>query len=348
MSLCLIGLGSNEGDRQATLLRALDELGRQPAVRVLRQSRVVETAPVGGPPAQGPFLNAAAVLETSLAPEALLRALLEVEDALGRRRSQTWGPRIIDLDLLLYEAVVCSSPLLTLPHPRMAWRRFVLEPAVEVAADVVHPTIGWTIARLLEHLNTTKDYLAITGPVASGKTDLARRIAQTSGVRWLADVADPAQMDVFHADPARNAWATELEFLDRRARCLTADSSEWHEPAQRWVSDFWFDHCLAFARVWMAVDQQAEFLARWEAAARSVVRPKLVVMLDRPTNELLRRIGTLGPLAVRCWTRDKLDLLREAIEACLRRVDVGPVLRLADPSPQQELQEILAAAEAMK
>ena len=130
---------------------------------------------VGGPEGQRPYLNGALLLETSLEPEALLTRLLQIEAELGRCRSTRWDQRTIDLDLLLYDSLVVRSPELELPHPRMAVRRFVLEPAAEVAGSMVHPTIGWSVDRLLEHLCSATPYAAIVGPPESGKTELARR-----------------------------------------------------------------------------------------------------------------------------------------------------------------------------
>ena len=141
-------------------MRPSPRLVAQPQIAVAAVSCWRETAPVGGPPGQPPFLNGALLAETSLAPHDLLAALQQIENDLGRRRAERWGPRTIDLDLLLYDELVLDTPSLTLPHPRMAWRRFVLEPAAEVAGAMLHPTIGWTIARLLEHLNTARPYVA--------------------------------------------------------------------------------------------------------------------------------------------------------------------------------------------
>ncbi len=157
MPLCLLGLGSNLGDSPRTLDEALARLGRHPEVEVLRRSGYLQTSPVGGPAGQTDYLNAAALIRTSLSPQSLLTACKNIENELGRCRIEHWGPRTIDLDLLLYDDLELSSPELTIPHPRMIERRFVLEPAAEIADDMRHPITGRTIGQLLENLNSTSE-----------------------------------------------------------------------------------------------------------------------------------------------------------------------------------------------
>jgi 2-amino-4-hydroxy-6-hydroxymethyldihydropteridine diphosphokinase len=142
-----IGLGSNVGDRRAHLEGALDALRRHPSISVERVSSFIETEPVGGP-TQGPFLNGAAELRTMLKPAALLEVLLDVERRGGRLRQQRWGPRTIDLDILIWEGRVVSSPGLKIPHPRMAERAFVLGPLAQIAPELVHPVLGRRIREL--------------------------------------------------------------------------------------------------------------------------------------------------------------------------------------------------------
>jgi 2-amino-4-hydroxy-6-hydroxymethyldihydropteridine diphosphokinase len=129
-----LGLGSNLGDRLGNLQRAVDLLTATPGVRVIRSSRVYETEPVGGP-AQPAYLNAVIEVETDLGARGLLSACLRVEGELGRVRTDRWGPRTIDVDLLTYGEETIGEPDLVVPHPRMHERGFVLAPLTELTAD---------------------------------------------------------------------------------------------------------------------------------------------------------------------------------------------------------------------
>ena len=142
-----IGLGSNLGDRRAHLRTAVEALRRLPETELLAVSSLYRTRP-HGPQNQPEYLNAVALLETALAPEALLRHLQAIERAAGRRRDgERWGPRTLDLDLLVHGAARRAGAALTLPHPRLAERAFVLEPLAEVAPDLEIPGLG-PVARL--------------------------------------------------------------------------------------------------------------------------------------------------------------------------------------------------------
>jgi 2-amino-4-hydroxy-6-hydroxymethyldihydropteridine diphosphokinase len=152
MTTVYVGLGSNLGDRRRNLEAALEALRAHPRITVSAVSSFLETEPVGGPPGQGKFLNAAAGIETDLAPEALLEELKRVERTLGRKPGPRWGPREIDLDILLYGDTILETGTLVIPHPRMRERRFVLEPLAEIAPTARDPATGRTVRELLASL----------------------------------------------------------------------------------------------------------------------------------------------------------------------------------------------------
>jgi 2-amino-4-hydroxy-6-hydroxymethyldihydropteridine diphosphokinase len=159
MTTVYLGLGSNLGDRRRNLEAALDALRAHPQIAVTAVSSFLETDPEGGPPGQGKFLNAAAGIETDLAPESLLEELKRIERSLGRRPGPRWGPRQIDLDILLYGDTILETGTLVIPHPRMRERRFVLEPLAEIAPDVRDPVTGLAVRDLLARLGTERQTL---------------------------------------------------------------------------------------------------------------------------------------------------------------------------------------------
>jgi 2-amino-4-hydroxy-6-hydroxymethyldihydropteridine diphosphokinase len=142
MRRAFLGLGSNLGDRVELLQGAVDELARIAGVRVMAISRVYETAPVGGPP-QDAYLNAVVAIETDLEPRDLLRLGQEIEARADRVRAERWGPRTLDVDVLLIDDLRLDDDDLTIPHPRMWERGFVLAPLRDVAPDLVDADATW-------------------------------------------------------------------------------------------------------------------------------------------------------------------------------------------------------------
>jgi 2-amino-4-hydroxy-6-hydroxymethyldihydropteridine diphosphokinase len=348
MSTALVAIGSNLGDRRQQLDRARELLGSLPATTLRVASNWHETAPVGGPAGQGAFLNGALLLETSLAPEPLRQAFARVELELGRERDVRWQARRLDIDLLLYDELVVSTPELVVPHPRMAFRRFVLEPAVEIAPTLVHPLIGWTMARLLENLNRRETYLAITGVPGAGKTRLVAELAVRANLRPLAGPPAPqselpagASSDRACAGrlgSASPAPAREIEFFRRRAQLI--DGAGW--PADRGAAgDFWLEQSLAYASLALDGEAFARLEAEAYAAASRVVQPKLLVLLTVPER------GGTEPAGSEAAAAGEYRL-QDAIRRFANRPGVGPLIEVSSADWTRVFEDVSAALSAMQ
>lgn len=329
MALCLIALGSNEGDRPATLSRAIGRLAAHTGFDLRGRSTWHETAPVGGPADQQTYLNGAAIVETSHSPAQVLATLAEIETSLGRVRAVHWGPRTIDLDLLLYDDVQLDTPRLVLPHPRMAFRKFVVEPAAEIAPDWRHPAIGWTLLQLRDHLRFAVPYVAVTGRPGVGKTALAAQLATQLDARLIADVPELSAAPS-SKDSAGRARAAEIELLTRR--CMLLDPHRWGAKARLAISDFWLEQSRAYVSAWNDGHDRKELEGLIDAASSEAVRPKLLVLLDPPGE----------PSAV-----DRNEALRRALRATAQQPGVGPVLIVSEGSPTAQVAEVTAAIAAM-
>ncbi|HUE69662.1 MAG TPA: 2-amino-4-hydroxy-6-hydroxymethyldihydropteridine diphosphokinase [Pirellulaceae bacterium] len=303
MAAPLISLGSNVGNRVESLRQALALLALTPGVRIAATSTFHETKPAGGPASQEKFLNAAALLETDLPPLEILLVLQEVEQKLGRIRAERWGPRTIDLDLLLYEKLELETPELTIPHPRMSFRRFVLEPAAEIAADMVHPVCGNTIGGLLEHLNHCPRWIFISGIV--DVREVFANICQVHSVigdrfpRYRATAAKVKQL--------RTQWVTgDNERLEMAIHKL--QDHQWV------VSDWWWEGGLS----WL----NSHELTKLRRSPIAV--PRLLVVgpygFHRHEVQRLRHLGIFcGPML---WLKDCTpDELRDEVMAAITAME---------------------------
>ena len=150
MSIVYLALGTNLNDRSANLRAAIEALPSK--INVIAESKVYETPPWGYEN-QPAFLNMAVKCETNLEPESLLKRLKQLEVQLGREQSFRWGPRLIDIDILFYNDLILKSESLTIPHPRLHERAFVLVPLADIAPDFIHPVLKKTIKELLAGVN---------------------------------------------------------------------------------------------------------------------------------------------------------------------------------------------------
>jgi 2-amino-4-hydroxy-6-hydroxymethyldihydropteridine diphosphokinase len=227
-----IALGSNLGDRRVNLDEAIACLRAQPGIEVARVSSYHETLPVGGPPAQPPYLNAAAHVRTTFDALQLFLVLQAIEKRLGRTRGERFGPRTIDLDLLLFdvEVVQIESPdgNLTVPHPRMHDRLFVLEPLVEIAPLAVHPVLRSTAYDLLRRRREpTRELLGQHAVVLGSTSGIGRSIALT-----LADAGANVLIHGRRSNDAAKRLAEECRDKAVWAQSILADLSDEQECAK--------------------------------------------------------------------------------------------------------------------
>ncbi len=338
MSRCLVALGSNLGDRAALVRRAIERIGMEAGAQALVGSSLVETQPVGGAPGQHDFLNAAVAFDTSLSPPALHARLQQIELELGRQRHERWSARTIDLDLLLFDDRMIDTPDLVVPHPRMAFRRFVMEPAAEVAPNMVHPAIGWSLRRLLEHLETALPYVALLATGGSAPRAVAQGVAAAVGARCLADPASQTLPESPVKAAASPAYAREIELLWQRAAVLRR--ATWPAADVWTVSDFYLDQSLAHAEQRLNAAEFAAFCREFQQQAAEVVLPKLLVVLDtRPS-----LVGSGGPATAGA---DEESFRRQLL-ALAARPGLGPVLYAGRDDTDAQINEIFAAIEAMQ
>ena len=186
----LVAFGSNIGDASQSFQHARQRLSQLESVQVQAVAKLIETRPVLGVVNESDdeplpcYQNSVFRIRTTLSANELFKKLLELEQELGRKRNQRWGPRTIDLDLLLLGDQVIATESLTLPHPRMSFRRFVLQPAAEIAGDMVHPVCGCTIQDLLQSIDQDQPEIGFLVPEASDFWETIARSNERFEKKW--------------------------------------------------------------------------------------------------------------------------------------------------------------------
>ncbi len=361
MARCLLALGSNLGNRQELLRRATRETTCLPDSRLLARSQWYETAPIGGPRDQGPFLNGALLLQTTLKPRNLLTRLQEIETRLGRERMVRWDARAIDIDLLLMDAQVIETPDLQIPHPRMSFRPFVLEPAVEIAGEMLHPTSGWTLAQLLFHLENAASYVAVAAAEPRLASWLADQLAQTLGCLRLEEhlsrrlvASDPEPQNAVEfcrwAEAALDprCWHKDMELASRLP--VAPGRLPPRAAASVVVSAFWLP--LLFAS---QLRQEKKHMppkgggtvgagspVSWKVV--QFVRPALVLALETDTPEkLLSAIGAEKST----YERGSPSMTPSEFRQILDQTSHGPMARIQAEDPAVILDEAIAAVRSV-
>lgn len=236
----LIGLGSNLGDRKGSLDAAVAALVAVDGVQVRAVSSHHETRPVGGPDDQGAFLNAAVALESALNPFELHCTLRAIEQRAGRVRAVRWGARTLDLDLLLFGEQIIDTAELTVPHRRMAMRRFVLAPMAEIAPEAVDPLTGRTIAELLANLDRRPCYMALDLPRNQGRK-LFRSLVAKLMAAGLCEGSYPI-LSIPHSFSWQVRKQLFARFLGEKTLELRSDRWSTEIWGDRWlVTEYWLD-----------------------------------------------------------------------------------------------------------
>ena len=291
---CLIGCGANEGARREQLNQAIDMLRFMPGVRLVDVSQFLETLPVGGPPGQSPYLNAACLIETTFKPAEVLDMLLAVENTLHRSRETRWGPRTIDLDLLLYDDCVLKTECLQVPHPRMTTRRFVLEPAAAIAADLKHPVAGCTIRELLENISERHLHVAVVGVPGSGAPEIADAVADVTLSRLIHAPA-PLPLSSFGA-PNGEQSAIKEEPVDQllllsQKYAAPLLKANWPVDPHGTVTDYWIESIRLATQNNSASDTNKQFENAFATISQKTVVPNVILLLNVNHQTLSERIA---------------------------------------------------------
>jgi 2-amino-4-hydroxy-6-hydroxymethyldihydropteridine diphosphokinase len=290
-----IGFGSNLGDRKSYLDSALRMLAEAEPIELGSVSDLIETAALGASD-QPDYLNAVAELKTTLSAKDLHRTLADIETSLGRVRRGKWSPRTIDLDLLLFGREVVESSDLTVPHPQMHLRSFVLKGLCQLNGDLVHPVMGESVSELAGRLNgldfvlnpDLPQLVSIAGNIGVGKTTLAEGLAKRFGCKVLLEPYDtnPFLPEVY-AGKKELALDSQLYFLTSRVEQLGPGVLA---DGQVCISDYVFDKELVYARRLLDAQQFALYEDIYLPLAAKVSGPALVIYMCDSPQDCLERI----------------------------------------------------------
>lgn len=309
-----LSIGSNLGNKLNNLQNAVLHLSRL-------VGRPTALSPVYKSPSWGfqgdPFLNACLAVETSMDPDSILGAILKIETAMGRERSGEKGyqSRTIDIDLLYYGDEIINSPALSVPHPELHKRKFVLRPLADIAPQLYHPVLAKDSRNLLqecrdeaqlqkisrkiypsrEALFSELNFIAVEGNIGAGKTSLAKKIAtRYNGKLVLERFADNPFLPKFYADPPRYAFPLEMSFLADRYQQFTDDTSQFDLFKSFMVSDYDIFKSLIFARITLPEEEFGLYRKVFDFMYREVKKPGIYIYLHQHTDRLLENIRKRG------------------------------------------------------
>jgi len=332
MTTAYIGLGSNLGNRRDNINSALKMLAEVSDIEVASVSELIETTPLTQAK-QPKYLNTVAELRTTLSPEDLHRTLLDVETSLGRTRQKKWSSRTIDLDILLFGSRVIDSPHLTVPHPQMHLRSFVLEGLCELDANLLHPVMNESVCELANRLNgcdfvlnpDLPQLVSVAGIIGVGKTTLANKLSTRLNCQMLPEPYDtnPFMPDVY-AGKKELALDSQLYFLINRAEQLNHITLQ---GGQIYITDYVFDKELIYSKRTLNKEQLALYDKIYQSFSRNVSLPVLVIYLTDSMQNCLDRIHRRNRPYEQKIELQFLEKLDAGYEHLLKHWKICPVIR---------------------
>lgn len=308
-----LSLGSNQGDRLQYIQKAINAIS-EGVGRIQRVASVYKSRSWGFKGAD--FYNTCIKVSTSLSPDVLMKKLLKIERDLGRVRSNSekYTDRKIDLDILLFDDEIIFSKKITIPHPRMLERKFVLVPLVEIAKTTIHPIEKKQLRDCLEICPDSSKiekissdltrpdapdkkypYIAIEGNIGAGKTSLANLIGSESGAKILLErFANNPFLPKFYQDKERFAFSLEISFLATRYEQLSDDLAQFEGCKNLVVSDYYVFKSLIFAQITLQKEEYTLYKKLFDILYKKIAKPDLYIYLHQNTDRLLENIKKRG------------------------------------------------------
>jgi 2-amino-4-hydroxy-6-hydroxymethyldihydropteridine diphosphokinase len=309
-----LSIGSNLGEREIILQKAIFEIGNV-AGDVRQVSGIYET-PSWGFKGED-FLNACIELQTLLSPEDLLSKLLGIEKSFGRERNETgnYQSRTLDLDIIYYENDIINTDSLTIPHPKLQDRKFILKPLADISPQYYHPILNKDTRNLLQECKDKSDitkqikklyksrymlfasfeYVAIEGNIGAGKTTLATKISEDFNAKLILErFAENPFLPNFYEDQTRYAFPLEMSFLADRYQQFTEDTNQLDLFKSFMVSDYDIYKSLIFAKVTLQQNEFDLYRKVFNFMYKEVKKPRIYVYLYQTTERLLQQIKQRG------------------------------------------------------
>lgn len=308
-----LSLGSNQGNKLENLQNAIDTIADKIGA-IQRISSIYKTASWGYDGED--FYNCCIRVSTYLQPDVLMERLIEIEESLGRIRtdSEEYIDRTIDLDILLFDDEIIFSKTTTIPHPRMLERKFVMVPLDEIARNIIHPVEKKQISVCLENcsddtpiskidatlvrpipLSEKYNYIAIEGNIGAGKTSLSKMMSDEFNAKIVLErFADNPFLPKFYEDKERYAFPLEMSFLADRYQQLSDDLAQFDLFKNFIVSDYYIFKSLIFAQVTLHKDEYALYRKMFDIMYKEITKPDLYVYLYQNTERLLENIKKRG------------------------------------------------------